>query len=372
MNLFVKIAGGTVLAGALAVGGITGAFFLNPRAVTGLAFGVNTAPVDLPLKSSFEDRTPDAKTMAIVAAANAFLGALGAKQRDAATYDFSDNEQRSKWSNFPEGMIPRGGLRIGTLTDMQNELMNTLMSEIMSEAGMRNIAYQLAAEETFPTDDPFGEYGVAKYYVAFLGEPSENQPWMFQFGGHHLGINVTIYGADVTFSPMLTGGQPLYIDYEGERVFIIQEEIDAAQALLNSLNQTQRGQAVISETAINLLLGPGEYGTVVASEGVRGSDLTNAQKALLLAQIQTRLGFINEDDNAAKMDVVRAELDDTYFGWWGPQDAPGFAYYRITAPSTIIEYAPQDTLSETPEQEHAHSMFRNPSNDYGAAWIGAE
>lgn len=360
------------LAAVVLLGGVVGGFFLNPRLVTSLAFGVNTTPIALPLRDSFEDRAPDAKTTSIVSAANAFLGALDATQRDTATYVFSDNEQRSKWSNFPEGMIPRGGLRLGTLSEDQYTLMDTLIAEIMSEDGVRNIKYQLAAEQTFPTDDPFGEYGVDKFYVAFLGEPSETQPWMFQFGGHHLGINVTVYGADVTFSPMLTGGQPLYIDYEGERVFIIQNEIDAAQAMLDSLTEVQKAEAVRSDAAINLLLGPGEHGTVVAPEGVQGRDLTPKQKKLLIALIQARLGFINEDDNAAKMRTVMEELDNTYFGWWGPQDAPGFAYYRITAPSTVIEYAPQDTQEETPEQEHAHSMYRNPVNDYGEAWIGAE
>ncbi|MTI01014.1 DUF3500 domain-containing protein [Roseibium sp. RKSG952] len=360
------------MAAAVLLGGVVGGFFLNPRLITSVAFGVNTAPVELPLRDSFKDRAPDAKTSAIVSAADAFLGSLDTTQRDAATYAFSDNEQRSKWSNFPEGMIPRGGLRIGTLSEQQYALMDALIAEFMSEDGVRNIDYQLAAERTFPTDDPFGEYGVDKFYVAFLGEPSETQPWMFQFGGHHLGINVTVYGADVTFSPMLTGGQPLYIDYEGKRVFIIQDEVDAAQAVLESLTDLQKADAVRGDAAINLLLGPGEYGTVVAPEGVKGSDLSPEQKNLLISLIQTRLGFINDNDNAAKIQTVMAELDDTYFGWWGPQDAPGFAYYRITAPSTVIEYAPQDALAESPEQEHAHSMYRNPSNDYGAAWIGAK
>ncbi|MYG27137.1 MAG: DUF3500 domain-containing protein [Boseongicola sp. SB0677_bin_26] len=93
---------------------------------------------------------------------------------------------------------------------------------------------------------------------------------------------------------------------------------------------------------------------------------------MLVALIRTRLGFINDDDRAARMETVRAELDDTYFGWWGPQDAPGFAYFRISAPSTVIEYAPQDTLAEAREQGHAHSIYRDLKNDYGMAWIGAE
>jgi hypothetical protein len=36
--------------------------------------------------------------------------------------------------------------------------------------------------------------GRAEYYLAILGEPSATQPWMIQFGGHHLAINMTIVG----------------------------------------------------------------------------------------------------------------------------------------------------------------------------------
>lgn len=80
-----------------------------------------------------------------------------------------------------------------------------------------------------------------------------------------------------------------------------------------------------------------------------------------------RLGFINADDYAAKMAVAQAELDDTYFGWWGPELPLGAAYFRVTAPSTVLEYAPQSMGGDP--ADHAHNMYRDPSNDYGSAWI---
>ena len=346
--------------------------FAQPRLATSIVFGVNTEPVAARLRDDFPPRATDARTEAITAASRTFLEALDAGQRGKATHAFNDNAQRANWSNFPEGMIPRGGLKLGELSEGQRALLDALLSEIMSPSGIRNLEWQLAAERTFPTDHWFNKYGVDHFYVAILGEPSPTRPWMFQFGGHHLAINVTVYGADVAFSPMLTGGQPLHVEHEGRLTFIVEDEVNAAQALLESLNEEQRAQAVRSDTAIDLLLGPGEYGAKVAREGVKGSDLFEVQRKLLVALIRTRLGFINDDDHAAKMETVMAELDDTHFGWWGPQDAPGFAYFRISAPSTVIEYAPQDTLAEAREQGHAHSMYRDLKNDYGMAWIGAE
>lgn len=193
---------------------------------------------------------------------------------------------------------------------------------------------------------------------------------MFQFGGHHLAINVTVFGPDLTFSPMLTGGEPLRIDVDDATVYITEKETVAAQAFMDSLNAAQKAAATRGSKDINLVLGPGEFGTSVVPEGIKGSDLNEAQLALLLDVIAARLGFINADDFAAKMEAVTADLDDTYFGWWGPEGELGAAYFRVTGPSVIIEYAPQDMDGDP--TDHAHNMYRDPSNDYGIKWIAAE
>ena len=54
-------------------------------------------------------------------------------------------------------------------------------------------------------------------------------------------------------------------------------------------------------------------------------------------------------------------------GWWGQQDVPGAAYFRVTGPSIVLEYASQN---DDRTVDHAHSMYREMENDYGSAWIG--
>ena len=349
---------------------IIAVFLQHSRLLAGAFFGLGASPVEISLRDSYDPRETDGKTRAIVAASDAFLNSLDDMQKQEAVYAFGDNAQRSNWSNLPEGMVPRGGLKIGQLTREQRTLLDALLGEIMSEKGVQNINYQLAAEDTIP-QSKFLKYHSEYFYVAFLGEPSVSRPWMFQFGGHHLAINVTIYGADVTFSPMLTGGQPLHIRYGGEDVFIVEEEVKAAQAFMDSLTAQQQKVAVRGTEPTSLLLGPGKYGETIAPEGIKGSDLTEEQKQLLLELISARLSFINSDDSEAKMATVVAELDDTYFGWWGKTTGkPGFSYFRVTAPSTVLEYSPQDDVDAGGEIGHAHSMYRNPQNDYGSAWIG--
>lgn len=335
-----------------------------PRIFTQIFFGEVSDSFNMVVHDSYPPRETDEKTIAIVAASKAFIDSLDIKQAQTVMYAFKDNEQRVNWSNLPESMIPRGGLKLGQLNQEQRGLLDTLLGEILSEKGAQNIDYQLAAEDTL-------KYKTDHFYVAILGEPSTSLPWMFQFGGHHLAINVTIYGSDAAFSPMLTGGRPLHIRHNGREIFITEEETAAAQAFLDSLTEEQEKIAVQSMETIDLMLGPGKYGTVVAPEGIKGSELTDAQKDLLLTVIKSRLDFINDDDNAAIMTTVKTELEDTYFGWWGRKNKLGFAYFRITAPSMVLEYSPQDN-SNASATDHVHNMYRNPKNDYGSAWLEVE
>lgn len=362
----------TVLGGtALAVLGAATAGYIALGSMGFAQGSLQTPAVDIAVSDSFEDAATDAKTQAIVAAANAFLATLSDEERALTVYDLTDNTQRANWSNFPTGPVQRGGVMRGNLTDDQNAAMDALLAEVMSADGYNNIKYQLAAEETLDRGTSGRAlFGDEYYFLSFVGTPSETQPWMLQFGGHHLAINVTFYGGDATFSPMLTGGEPLKIDYDGDQVFITEKELTAAAAFMNSLSDDQLTTAIRGSKAIQLLTGPGEYGVVPANEGIKGSDLSDAQQALLLDVIAARLGFINDDDFAANMAPIRATLDDTYFGWWGPEAPMGAAYFRITGPNLILEYSPQD-LDGDPT-DHAHNMYRDPTNDYGAAWLAGQ
>ena len=318
-------------------------------------------PVDLELRESFEVPAVDAKSRAIVRAARAFLDGLDPELRRQAVLPFADNAQRANWSNLPEGFVQRAGVQLGDLNAEQEAALFALMGELLSPVGVRNVDLQIVAEEALGNPEMFQR---EFYKASFLGEPAEDAPWMFQFGGHHLAINTTVFGPWVSFAPMLTGGQPTRITYRGQPVYIVEEEVSAAHTLLESLSPDQRAQAVRGTRAINLLLGPGDDDVVLAPEGLPGSALSAEQKELLLALIDTRLDFLNEDDGAAKRAQVVSELDETRFGWWGPDSPRGTGYFRVTAPSLVLEYAPQRSSAD-----HIHSMYREPHNDYGAAWI---
>ena len=103
-------------------------------------------------------------------------------------------------------------------------------------------------------------FGEAEYYLAFLGTPSTTTPWMLQFGGHHLAINLTLAGSQATMTPSLPAAQPASYTVEGRTVRPLGSENDKAFALINALDATQRRQAILAYRVSDLVLGPGQDG----------------------------------------------------------------------------------------------------------------
>src|SRR5262249_25018470 len=127
-------------------------------------------------------------------------------------------------------------------------------------------------------------FGADQYYLAIFGKPSATQPWMVQFGGHHLGVNVTVIRKHFILTPTPTGAQPALLKRGASDVRPLGRENDTAFKLVNALDEKQRAQAVIGDRPQGeLLLGPGRDGRKPPEpQGVKGSALTADQQAMLL------------------------------------------------------------------------------------------
>ena len=73
-------------------------------------------------------------------------------------------------------------------------------------------------------------FGRDLYFLSILGTPSEHTPWMLQYGGHHLALNLTIAGERGVLTPSLTGAQPARYTINGKVVRPIGDESDQALA----------------------------------------------------------------------------------------------------------------------------------------------
>jgi Protein of unknown function (DUF3500) len=67
-----------------------------------------------------------------VSTANAFLSSLDQAQRSRVVFAFNDDKQRARWSNFPTGIFPRAGLKVGDMTAARRAAAMTLLSSALS------------------------------------------------------------------------------------------------------------------------------------------------------------------------------------------------------------------------------------------------
>jgi hypothetical protein len=305
----------------------------------------------------------------IAAAADRFLASLDEAQRGKAVFDFKDEAQRKRWSNLPSPMFKRAGLRMGDLSAAQRDAAMRVLSAALSPKGYEKMSQIVEADEVLKKTDGGGGrvmFGRDEYYISFVGRPSATEPWMVQFGGHHLGLNITLMNERGTLAPSHTGAQPAFYEMESRTVRPLGRETDKAFDLLSSLDEGQRKQAILGFQMHDLVLGAGRDGEVIQPEGIKGSALTEKQREMLLDLAGEWSGMIHEAAAKEKMNELRQHIAETWFSWSGPIEKGGAAYFRIQGPTVLIEYAPQ-RLGGDPNK-HIHTIYRDPSNEYGAKW----
>jgi hypothetical protein len=346
-----------------------------------------------------------------VKAANTFLATHDDKQRQSTVFAFDDEEQRKRWSNLPISIVPRAGISMKEMSSAQRAAAMALLSSALSARGLEKVQQIMDGDEVLkategngrrgggppngrgpggpppggdngrgdrgggrPGGPPPGnggggglQFGKDLYYFSILGTPSEKNPWMLQFGGHHLALNITILGERGILTPTLTGAQPALYTLNGKTVRPLGQESDKALALLHALDEDQRKQAILSFRMADLVLGPGQDGKTIQPEGLKASSMNEKQRIMLVDVIAEWAGIVHESEAAARMAQLKADLNETWFSWSGPTTAaPGSniaAYYRIQGPHLVIEYAPQQMGGDP--SLHVHTMYRDPTNDYG-------
>jgi hypothetical protein len=360
---------------------------------------------------------PEDATSRIVASAQAVLAVLDDAQRGKVQFRFDDTAQKTRWSNLPSPMYQREGLRLGDLTAAQRTAVMKLLQTALSADGYRKVTEIMQGDEVLkttgggraprgggpaaggppgpgapnggpPNGPPSGGppnggpptggppqgggrgrggpggglmFGQDQYWLAFLGTPSTTSPWMLQFGGHHLAINLTLGGAQASMTPSLPAAQPAKFTIEGREIRPLGKENDKAFALINALDEDGRKQAILNYRVADLVLGPGQDGRTIQPEGLRASAMTPAQQTMLLDIVREWAGIMNGAYAEPRMAEIRTNLPQTYFAWSGPTENGAPAYFRIQGPTLVIEYAPQGG-----SVDHIHTIYRDPTNDYGA------
>lgn len=322
-------------------------------------------------------------------AATAFVAGMTDEQRTEIILPFSDDAARSGWSNVPTAFAPRTGLPIARLTLEQRGLMHQMLIASTSSQGYQKIwgavrgddalreegeARQLPGE-LFRTKN--NSLGASNFYVTVFGDPTEDASWGYMLTGHHLGANFTVVNGQATFVPMFYGSDPATIA-EGPHaghVFLPQERRRGFE-LLSSLDADQKAIAVIADAVEpDDEGGPvGFYGAgadtrEIVQRGIAGGEMTDVQQRLLWQLIEEYVGNSDFDVADEHLDRIRADgIENVHFMWMGPTDGDGQVFYRVSGPSILIDFIDQRTPFDW--NTHPHAVVRDPTNDYGAEWLG--
>src|SRR5439155_4986164 len=245
----------------------------------------------------------------MAAAATKFLAALTPEQRQKATFAFDNSEERLHWHFIPTEMFARKGLLVRDMTDAQRTLAHGLLKAGLSQRGYMT-ASQIMDLETILRGIEQAERAArggrgnalerdpGKYFFSIFGTPSTRDTWGWRVEGHHVSLNFTIVnGTLVAGSPSFFGSNPAEVrDGPKKGLRILGAEEDAARALLEALDASQREKATIEKVA------PGDMVTMNKNDinplspvGLVADAMTPKQRDLLMKLIDVYAGAMAAD-----------------------------------------------------------------------------
>ena len=305
----------------------------------------------------------EAGAAASLQAAEAFLASLDGATRSGLILDF-DARERAGWSNLPASSVSRAGISVGELSDEQRRLLFDFLASSLSEDGYRRVLEIMAAEAFLNRARPSStrrKIAPEYYWISFFGTPSATTPWGWQFGGHHLGLNLSMEGNRVaSMSPSFVGIEPTIFTYDGVEYEALVDMHRAGYALYSALDAAQKAAANADNVPREIRTGPGKDGVIPPTIGLRAGEMTANQKALLLTAINRWVSIQPSENAVRRMAELEADLDRTYFAWTGTGEVNTRAYMRIQGPTLIIEL-----VSRGGNPGHYHTIYRNPTSEYG-------
>jgi hypothetical protein len=345
---------------------------------------------------------PEATTTAarMTEAASALVAALDTTQRSKATFALDDDAERRSWAYFPKDFH---GLPLREMNGAQRKLTHLLVASGLSVHAYAQATTIIALDDVLNEVEGRRLNAVrdsGRYFVSIFGAPGGAAPWGWRFEGHHVSLHFTIAdGALVSPTPIFLGANPAEVRH-GERAVLrpCGEEEDLARDLLASLDAEQKRIAILGPEAppdivlMNLPVVPDvrEFAVVPdlgrlrpvrdafeatpqavrdavrfarrAPRGLGASAMHASQRSLLAALVAAYVERLPHDlAQIEQARIERAGIDAMHFAWAGEQAPRRPHYYRLQAPTFLVEY---DNTQD--DANHVHTVWRNPDADFGA------
>jgi hypothetical protein len=312
----------------------------------------------LPLAARAHSPAPAATEIA--AAAQAWLDALTPAQRQTATFPLPDAE-RENWHYVPKG---RAGLPLARMTEPQRRLARALLASGLSQRGLVQAEAVIALEGVLRAIEHADHRDETLYYFTVFGRPGDDKGWGWRIEGHHLSINFTIVGGHISATPNFVGANPAEVHIpgpqQGRRALAAEE--DLGRALVKSLDETQRRDAIVSTRAPDDILTRNDrIARPAGPAGLGYARLTPGQQAQFKSLVELYAGRLRPEVAAAELKRIE---DDGWnrlsFAWAGGLEPGQGHYYRIQGPDFVIEY--DNTQNNA---NHIHTVWRVFDGDFG-------
>jgi len=296
-------------------------------------------------------------------AATAFLRALDGEHRELAALSF-DNDAARRWLEYrPER---RPGACLAHLTIPARKAAHRLLATGLSEHAFAQAMVIAGLEEVLDLQ----EHGAMSrhsggYFVTVFGDPAGNDVWSWRFEGHHLSVTMTVLGDQVSPAPVFLGAHPACVSYAGMPVSRpLGPEEDVARALIDALGPAGREVAIVADHApYDIYSSTSARAEPRQPLGLASSALGPTARALLNQLAALYLDRLPPD--VAGGEAARISGSELHFAWEGPLTRVTRHYYRVQGDDLLIEY---DT---TDDGNHAHTVLRRPSSDFGADILAA-
>lgn len=310
----------------------------------------------------------------VVSQAQALQAMLSSSEQETLLFDYETGVNattyRHIWSNLPESMVNRNGIRLADLTTPQKEAVFRFLKSALSTEGYNKVVGIVNADGVLGTRSRAGRFGwsAENYYLAFFGTPSESDIWGWQFGGHHLALNVTHQGDKAVMSPTFIGVEPAVYTLDNTRVEPLAGEVNQAIELVSTLDDSTRDSAQVNSPR-ELWSGARKDGVVPSIEGVALGNVSQSVQDKASDLVSLWVSILPDVVSQPRMDDIKANFSNTYFGWDSGSSLPSSEdmYYRIQNSNLIIEFTSQGNVGVGDSDGHFHSVYRNPNNEYGAA-----
>ena len=324
-----------------------------------------------------------APVLAMAQAADQLLALLDDDQRRALCYPVNARKWR-RWNNT-EMYVYRYGLRLEELGDGLKAAVMAVVQASLSASGFEKTRDVMRINhflgELTGNTRVLGEWS---YNFTLFGTPSAVEPWGWQLMGHHLALNCLVLQKQMVLSPTFMGAEPNSIDtgpHAGVKLF--EDEELRGLAFMTSLSTAQQQQAILYHASVGgdlpegrrhkadqlHLGGAHQDNRIIPYEGLRGQDMSRAQKQQLMALLETYVSPLPEGPRKARLEEVERHLDNTHFCWIGGTGEDDTFYYRIQSPVVMVEFDHHSGVfltNELPAKFHIHTLVRTPNgNDYG-------